>query len=355
MSSASSSGDAGDICAGLLGTLHSIPGKHTVYLRDDGRTKGIVKREALIRPLIESQSYIEGCKVWKDQGIDWPSEKFREGFHSTTNTLLHAHASHAKSMDFISEITKGDKPWLTITPNKATSDRIIVSRSARYRNDLFPWRKVMEKYGPQLLFIGMPDEHQMFVNDFGPIDHFKTKNLLEVATAIAGSLLFIGNQSSPMAIAEGLKHPRIQETCLTVADCIYPGDGAQYVADGAVTLPGFGDEPTVLPSKSFALDQIHLSFVPKGGWLYDSPETGPVMTSDAQASANQVFKKYKGEITKEEALHKVLVYNVKRLPRFFMKMMPLDKFSVVHRALLNAGVTEHPLMNLLDGSATFDL
>ena len=39
------------------------------------------------------------------------------------------------------------------------------------------------------------------------------------ARIIAGSKIFIGNQSTPFAIAEGMKHNRILETDITIPNC----------------------------------------------------------------------------------------------------------------------------------------
>ena len=55
-----------------------------------------------------------------------------------------------------------------------------------------------------------------------------TKNFLEVAQLIAGSKLFIGNQSAPYAVAEGLKHNSILEVTLPSPDCIYERDNGRY-------------------------------------------------------------------------------------------------------------------------------
>ena len=58
---------------------------------------------------------------------------------------------------------------------------------------------------------------------------------------IADSAIFIGNQSSPYAIAEGLKHPSIQETSawspLTASSA---ERNARYCHDGALDLNLFG-------------------------------------------------------------------------------------------------------------------
>lgn len=344
---ASTAGDLGDCIAGVLGVLFAIPGRHTICLRDDGRTKGIVRREAIIRPLMESQSYVAECKVDSTGHVEWPSEKFRDGYHSICNTLLYAHASHAKSLGLIDILPTGAKAWLSVEPKRGVSERIVISRSARYHNPHFPWRDVVGKYGKQLLFVGLPEEHYMFEQSFGNVEYQPTENLLDVGQLISGARMFIGNQSSAMTIAEGLKKPRIMEMALGVCDCVYPGEGAQYVADGAVVLPG--DPPTETVSRALTLDQVPAWCVPPGGWQYDSERTGHVMTSNLGTCVRQVRKRLGSTRSVDEDTRAVLNQNAQRVPRFFVRMMSLEPYHLARRAFENAGFTDHPLLNLLKG------
>jgi hypothetical protein len=56
-------------------------------------------------------------------------------------------------------------------------------------------------------FLGLPEEHAAFCQATGwNIPHHPTKNLLELAQCIAGSKVFIGNQSVALSIALGLGH-----------------------------------------------------------------------------------------------------------------------------------------------------
>lgn len=341
----STAGDCGDVVSGVLGTLQATPGKHTVLLRDDGRTKGIVKRAHLIIPLVKAQPYIDDCRVWKDEAVDWASEKFRNGYHSTAHTLLYAHANHAKSLGLRDTLPLGREQWLFATPDKKADGRVVINRSPRYQNPDFPWAEVVKMYGSAIMFVGLPEEHYMFEQLYGKVEYQPTKDLLETARLIAGSQLFIGNQSVAFNIAEGLKVQRILEMCLTVCDCVYPPDGkVQWVADGAATLPSLtGGEPVKTPSRLLDISHIHPSYVPPGGWQY-----GEVITSHVDTCVRDVMKK--GEPgTKEEIRRKVLEANMARQPRFFLKQMPTARFSLARRALLEAGVTTHSLLDKVPG------
>ena len=91
--------------------------------------------------------------------------------------------------------------WLKVErPNPVAP--IVIARSARYHNDDFPWLQLAIKYGNQSVFVGTKEEYRAF--PFQSIPYQPTANLLELARVIAGSKVFIGNQSCPLAIALGL-------------------------------------------------------------------------------------------------------------------------------------------------------
>ena len=130
---------------------------------------------------------------------------------------------------------------------------IVINRSSRYHNLLFPWRELVANRGHQMIFVGADREHEDFVRQFGFVPRFETATLLDVARLIAGSRMFIGNQSCPMAIALGLGANVIQETWdgehislgdLDVpwggqgdANCVLKRENALYIKDGHLNFP----------------------------------------------------------------------------------------------------------------------
>ena len=128
------------------------------------------------------------------------------------------------------------EPWLTV-PDPIKTSPVVIHRSPRYHNDSFPWCKVVEKYKGNIVMIGMRSEHETFCKQFGEVPYLHTKDYLELARVIAGAELFIGNQSSPYAVAEGLKKRTCQEMCLRIANCHWHRPGAVYGRDSNVILP----------------------------------------------------------------------------------------------------------------------
>lgn len=270
-------GDVGDTIF-ALGCIQHIPsGPHALLLKTSGMTKIRTQQDleryvSVIAPLASAQSYISECRIMHGgERVDWDSGGFRgTGIWCPKTTLLGAHAYHLNSVSGINVSNAGKERWLhNVTPSPLTHGRIIVSRTGRYRNGCFPWQEIVNHYGDRLLFVGLKHEYLDFCGEFGAVEFKKTANMLEVAELIAGSALFIGNQSSPNAIAEGLKHPLIQETCLHIPDCIFLRSNAQHVSDRACHLPdvdGSGEMGISMVSKDRYVFRTHKT--PPDGWQY---------------------------------------------------------------------------------------
>jgi hypothetical protein len=348
MVNVSTTGDLGDIVV-MLATLKHIGKPVNVYLRDSPATKGIVKRADIITPLVEAQSYIKSVKTWQDEKIEWVSEEFRKGWHQVTQSLANSHARHALFRNIIPTMPNVRDPWITAPPLPEGSGRVVINRSPRYRNNYFPWQQIVNKYGNNLLFLGTEEDHRDFCRQFAPVEWRPTKNMLEVAGIIAASLLFIGNQSACMTIAEALKHPRIQEGCLFCPDCVYPAStNAQYVFDGAVTLPDFGGgKPLGLPSKlSVNYKTFHTVEAPRGGWRYDAGAHGVMKRSSLDLLARDVAKLLRAD--RDAVREEIIRQTAEVVPDFFTRNTNFLEFGLAVRALRDAGLSS-PLVDAVEG------
>jgi hypothetical protein len=219
------SGHIGDIIA-FLPLMRKLGGGHLV-ITDHSKTPQLMmegfKYESL-KPLLECQDYISGVSFEKHPtNIDFDVTGFRK--HWGKGTIIEM---QAKELGVEPCIEK----WLKVEPNLNLQGKIVCCRSTRYRNDSFPWLEIVNRIRDRVVFIGVHDEYGNFVDKFGKVDRFLTINCLDIAQAIAGSDMFIGNQSSPFWIAAGLHHSLIQETCLDVPDSIVRYEGANYFIDG---------------------------------------------------------------------------------------------------------------------------
>lgn len=321
----STNGDLGDIVV-MLATLKHTGKQCDIYLRDTPGTAGIIRRAHLIKPLLEAQPYVNAVRIWKRETLHWESEKFRGyGFVNNRLNLAHNHAQAAMKDSFIDAMPDVSKPWITVEPDTRYSGRVIVNRTGRYNNDQFPWKEIVRHYDERIIFIGHYEEYSKFRNQFGHVDFELPKDFLQVARILAGSDLFIGNQSSCMCVAEALKHPRIQETCLWQPDCIYPpGTGAQYVARDVVTLP----DGTVLKGKRPKVEKkTHVA--PPQMWQYAGIFFSP--------SFNVLVKEVASRMNLSIGEAEDLVYdsNVERCPDFFMDYGEQAKYLKYQQALEN--------------------
>ena len=130
-------------------------------------------------------------------------------------------------------------PWLAVDKVEKVPDRpVVIHRSARWRNHEFPWDQVLKTHGHRAVFVGQAEEHEDFTKEWGcSLPFIATKDFLELARLIAGSELYIGNQSAPYAVAEGLKKNTLQEVWPEGPNCLFPRDNAHYGDGKLVYIP----------------------------------------------------------------------------------------------------------------------
>lgn len=242
--------DLGDIILSLASVKASGGGNY--YIQNNPNALKILS------PLIESQSYINKCGGKFLHKIDKSFVDFRKNGHPWGVPLAELHAKWiGVNVDF-------SKPWLSAPKDKRFKGSIIVNKTQRYNNPLFPWAELVNTIGERMIFVGLDSEYDLFCKRFGYIDRYKVKNYLELATAINSSDCFIGNQSSANCVAEGLKHRSILEVCLWMPDCIYKRDNATFCYDGMIDTK-IGDTNIVV-SKAKSERYVNKSVTPSGGW-----------------------------------------------------------------------------------------
>ena len=94
----------------------------------------------------------------------------------------------------------------------------------------------MEKFGKRAAFVGLAREYLDFVSQHGAVFLRPTRDLLELASVIAGSRLFAGNQSVGHALAEAMKVDSLLEPYPGFLDCGFSRPNLRKVADGNVPL-----------------------------------------------------------------------------------------------------------------------
>lgn len=230
MKSAVISGDHGDIIYSLC-TIKEL-GVERLYLnfkseyklRGIGQTKFNENGALLLKPLIESQPYIKYVAMYDGESVDYNLDLFR-----FSGDLTYQNLCYSMLTTFGCNTEALNNQWLFVEPKKIDKP-VLINKTERYLNDEVNWNQFIETYGDFMAFVGLKSEYESFIKEFNcDIPHIATNDFLDLAQVIAGSSLFIGNQSSPYAIAEGLKLDTIQVVCDLCPNCIFPRSNAMYL------------------------------------------------------------------------------------------------------------------------------
>lgn len=188
-----------------------------------------------MKPLIEAQSYVNSFNIWKGEAITVDMDVHRTKYIGMPYGSIH------RWLGFCYPDTQCDlsKPWLEVPylpvpwesdqPQAAQSPygKVLINRTSRYNKPYLRYW-FLQQYEKDMMFIGLPEEHEKFNKDWGlSIPHLKVDNFLELAIAIKCCKFFMGNQSMCYAIAEGLKSPRLLEVC-EFAPNVIPMGGVAY-------------------------------------------------------------------------------------------------------------------------------
>lgn len=193
-------------CKEILGWTDAGPGAGR-YTQED---------YDMLAPLLEAQDYIHNVDIYKDQSIDVDFENHYR-FHLMggrwrgNQTECYALTQNLNIHD--EEISNAliKLPWLHNAEPISLPQKICVNRTARHHHgEMGESRKVYNTFIKEKLcengfFVGTEEEHSDFCEEFKcKMKYQKTSDLLELARYINGCELFLGNQSSPLAIAIGL-------------------------------------------------------------------------------------------------------------------------------------------------------
>ena len=198
-------GDYGDVVYSLMAVRFlcaEADARCTFYLCPDSGTRAVMTREhaEALLPLLREQHYFASAE-WRAEPLGVRIDTAQRCFAQHWANLADNYAHYLRV-----SYSEQQGAWLTVNTPTALA-AVVFSRSARYRNPVFPWRVIHRRYGQQAAFLGTPEEHQAFEREVGKVAFAQTATLSEAAQIIAGCQLFCGNQSCLRAIAEGLKVP----------------------------------------------------------------------------------------------------------------------------------------------------
>lgn len=189
-----------------------------------------------MKDFMMAQSYISKFDIMdiKNTAITHNLDKFRTPFVGHPGNYVDIYSNVFGITDNIEKTQIRTTPWLTV-PSKNKVANLVVNRTERWIANPIPtqWANIIESY-PTSVFVGLPHEYEKFVKDTGcKIDYYPTQTLLEVASVIAGADMYMGNQSSGLAVAIGLGVPFTcelrRELPLDRNECYFPNQpNGQY-------------------------------------------------------------------------------------------------------------------------------
>ena len=186
-----------------------------------------------LKELLYLQDYIQEIEAYSGQDLN--SFDYSPGKYDECPLLWKAcwTAIHNEFFNFRNEYSYG--PWIKVDPNLTMKDKIVIHRSRKTNphgypdrcTDIIDWDHLIQNN--DCVFIGFETcQYDLFVQEISPesasrIEFIVYESILEFFQTIAGAKLFIGNQSSPLAMAQALDVPRLGE--------LSNGDSVHYVGE----------------------------------------------------------------------------------------------------------------------------
>ena len=157
----------------------------------------------LILPLLRNQDFLDTVNIYKDEKIDINLNLFRD-IPINLCFFQPRYYSHICGVNINVENT-----YLSIKPHDSIKNKIIVSRSPRYRNAFLNYKFLKDT--KNLLCIGLKEEFQDLKKEINNLEFYDCKDFLEMAEIIKASKFYVGNMCLQYIISDALKVPRLLE------------------------------------------------------------------------------------------------------------------------------------------------
>jgi hypothetical protein len=234
MNSFTHAGEYGDLCYSLP-TVKALGGGVIYLSLLNGVTRCTMTKQDRdwLAPLFESQPYIKGLKMYSGQAIAYNLNYFRNYWREHPEFAVNLAQWHCRAFEIDEKVVQ--EPWLQCDAKPIQP--VVIHRSERYHNNDFPWKRVLDKYKGKCVFIGLPQEHRKFTEQFGHLPFYQVVDSLDMAQVIQGCQLMVCNQSFPCSVGEGLKKPKIMECWLVDPNTIFERADLQVVFTRNIYLP----------------------------------------------------------------------------------------------------------------------
>lgn len=187
----------------------------------------------LLKPLLESQEYIESFEKWTGQQVDIDIDLSREMAAIPMPSGIMHMWPWMVAPEFSCDLSI---PWIKVNPLgycnttkgiKKLSDYMIFSRTERYINPYISYF-FLKEYEDRIIFSGSIEEHKRACESWGiDLPLIITDDFLELARAIGSCKVYLGNASLGWHLADSQKVTRIIELS-RVIPCTFPTGADGY-------------------------------------------------------------------------------------------------------------------------------
>lgn len=220
------------IAGGMMGDfIHAMSVVKSICLRDNAKATiyltenpayggdvwryGAAKAHTDMKDFVMAQDYVEKFEVLAGQPIG--NHYNLNGWRSYIMNMYRKDGGFKRCWsDFLSEAyglpLSPEYAWMDMVEDERFKDCVVVHRSTHRHNTHFPWRKILDSLEGDIIFMTTSqEEFDRFAFKGDRVKILLVATISEMATIIASCRYFIGNQSSPAAIASALDVPRLIE------------------------------------------------------------------------------------------------------------------------------------------------
>ena len=157
-----------------------------------------------ILPLLQSQKFIEKVEIYNNQEINIDLNFFRE---LPINFNIDSVRWYSHLTGKFPDLSKN---YIEVPNHEKFKNYIVIMRSLRRQNKFIDY-SFLSSY-KNLVFVGLKNEFENLKTKINNLEHYDSKDFLELASIIKNARIFIGNLSFGYALAEAIKVPRLLES-----------------------------------------------------------------------------------------------------------------------------------------------
>ena len=155
-------------------------------------------------PLLKKQKFLNEVEIYSDQKIDIDLNFFRD-------LPINFNIDSVRWYFHLTGVFPNLSETYLITDKvEKYKDYIVIMRSLRRQNNQIDY-SFLDSY-KNIIFLGLKDEYIDLKKKIRKLEHYDSKDFLELASILKSARLFIGNLSFGYALAEALKIPRLLES-----------------------------------------------------------------------------------------------------------------------------------------------